>query len=193
MDRIDILKLLVKKYQYERFLEVGVRGGYCGYNDIDVPYKDGIEITPGGPANFVMSSDEFFEQNRGLKYDLIFIDGDHTYKQSYKDIINALPYITHNLNSSILMHDAFPPSKAYAKEDGGSSGEVWKTIVHLRCTTNLKIYTIDTDYGCAWIQFDKQELYTKDPLEICLDWDYMQMHKKELMHLITVKEFKNLL
>ena len=59
MDRIDILKYLVKRYNYKSFLEIGVHGGYYAYNEIDTLIKDGVDISPGGPANYVMSSDEF--------------------------------------------------------------------------------------------------------------------------------------
>jgi predicted O-methyltransferase YrrM len=37
-----------------------------------------------------MSSDFFFKNNKNLRFDLIYIDGSHYYKQVYRDAINSL-------------------------------------------------------------------------------------------------------
>ena len=51
------------------------------------------------------TSDEFFKNNKE-KFDLIFLDGLHTYHQTIKDINNSLRNL--NSNGIIIIHDCLP-------------------------------------------------------------------------------------
>ena len=54
-----------------------------------------------------MTSDEFFSRNLGSeKYDLVFVDGLHTYDQTYRDFCNALLRLHHG--SIVVIDDVFP-------------------------------------------------------------------------------------
>lgn len=191
MDRLGILQALRKRYNYKTFLEIGVREGYC-FTYLNIGYKDGVDIKDG-PGNYKMTSDKFFEElNENTRYDLVHVDGWHSYDQSKKDILNSLDHLSEG--GSITVHDVLPSCKENAREDGNMNGEVWKTIVELRCTRpDLKIYTINTDHGCAFIQKGKQDIYTKVPLGTCLEWKYKERNKKELLNVISIAEFKDLL
>ena len=52
-----------------------------------------------------MTSDEFFKKNR-QNFDIIFLDGLHTYEQTIKDIDNGLRFL--NTSGVILVHDCLP-------------------------------------------------------------------------------------
>jgi hypothetical protein len=112
------------------------------------------------------TSDDYFANVRNsFQYDVVFIDGQHTYNQSLKDVNNSLSNLEEN--GVIVMHDCNPPHEAAAHPadsyDHASSlnlpgwtgawcGDVWKTICYLRSTRNdLKIFVLDCDYGLGII------------------------------------------
>jgi hypothetical protein len=46
--------------------------------------------------NFIHSTFESFFNNNSKKFDIVYIDGGHTYECVLEDIKNSLPYITSN-------------------------------------------------------------------------------------------------
>ena len=73
--------------------------------DITKVNRDGIEF-------YQMGSDDFFYQTSGKnKYDLIFLDGLHTYDQTYRDFCNCLSRSNHK---SIFLIDDILPCDSYA-------------------------------------------------------------------------------
>jgi tetratricopeptide (TPR) repeat protein len=115
---------------------------------------------------FFMTSDAFFKDRAGAlfqpqKIDVAFVDGLHTYEQTYQDVLNVLGHLSDN--GVILLHDCNPPTRtsAIAAEsweeaekinppgwDGMWCGDVWKSIVHLRAVRNdLNIFVLDCDFG----------------------------------------------
>ena len=76
MKRTDIINHLIKKNNYKRYLEIGVRNPDENLNKITVEHKDGVD--PAGNCNYPIPSDDFFNQlDIDVKYDIIFIDGLH--------------------------------------------------------------------------------------------------------------------
>ena len=53
-----------------------------------------------------MTSDNYFFNNKNNLFDLIFLDGLHTYEQTIKDIFNSLK--TLKKNGVIIVHDCLP-------------------------------------------------------------------------------------
>jgi predicted O-methyltransferase YrrM len=60
-----------------------------------------------------MYSDDYFKINDD-KYDIIFIDGLHEYRQVLKDIINALNNLTHT--GVVLLDDVIPSNNIEASK-----------------------------------------------------------------------------
>ena len=91
------------------------------------------------------------------------------------------------------MHDCNPPEyeiQLVPRQTGIWNGDVWKSVVKLRCTNpNLQINVVDTDWGVGVLQFGSQETYSKDNLEKCLEYFYMNDHREELLNIISVDEF----
>ena len=115
-----------------------------------------------------MESDQFFlKKKRYLRrrgpFDVVLIDGLHTFRASLSDVLNVLAHL--NKDGVIIMHDCFPDHKAAAfpsKQfptleeqksiegwDGKWCGDVWKTIVYLRRNLSgiMDICVMDTDHG----------------------------------------------
>ena len=94
-----------------------------------------------------------------------------------------------------MLHDCNPPEyeiQLVPRQTGIWNGDVWKSIVKLRCINpNLSINVVDTDWGVGIVQFGKQELYDKTTLENCLDYFYFDQHRDELLNILPVDEFYN--
>jgi hypothetical protein len=62
----------------------------------------------------------------------------------------------------------------------------------LRCTDpNLEMNVVDTDWGVGVIRRGNQEVYNQDNLYTCLEWNYFDNNREELMNIISVDEFYN--
>jgi len=200
--RWDLINYLIEQNNYINYLEIGVNDALC-IRQIKALHKDGIDPFPGSEVgggyypeiNYPISSDKFFELIKGhdIKYDIIFIDGLHHSDQVDKDIANSLNHLTPN--GTIVLHDCNPPEyeiQLVPRQTGIWNGDVWKSIVKLRCTDpNLSINVVDTDWGVGIVQFGKQELYNKITLENCLDYFYFDQHRDELLNILSIDEFYN--
>lgn len=188
--RWDIINFLIKKYGYQRYLEIGVRRNAC-FDRVIAPIKHGVD--PYCDTTYKMTSDEFFETIEG-NYDIIFVDGWHSEKQVDLDIIGALTRL--NENGVIVLHDTEPLKESAAQDEppgpvvlgvyggeGGWHGSVWRSFIKLRCTKpNLYMCVIRCDCGIGIIKPGHQITYTKAPLEECLTWKYFDKHRIELLN-----------
>jgi len=197
--RYDLINYIAEQYDSNDYLEIGVNDGSC-IRKIRIPNKDGVDPSPnselgfGEPVpeiNYQVTSDYFFDNYAYKKYDVIFIDGLHHAEQVDVDIQNSLKYL--NDGGFILLHDCNPPEyeiQLVPRQTGIWNGDVWKSIVKLRCTDpSLEINVIDTDWGIGLIKKGEQEIYTKASLEECLEWNYFDKNRDELLNIILVDEF----
>jgi len=98
-----------------------------------------------------MTSDEFFKKN-SQNFDIIFLDGLHTYEQTIKDIDNGLRFL--NTSGVILVHDCLPKkiwNQIVPRLYGHWNGDVWKAIVHSRTYSHADTYTFIADHGIGAI------------------------------------------
>jgi hypothetical protein len=191
MKRTDIINHLIKKNNYKRYLEIGVRNPDENLNKITVEHKDGVD--PAGNCNYPIPSDDFFNQlDIDVKYDIIFIDGLHLDYQVEQDITNSLKHL--NQGGTIVMHDCSPIKEEHQVEEyvvGKTwNGTTWKAYVKFRMTDeNLSMYVVDTDHGVGVITKGKQTLYPKSDV---LDFKLLNENRKEILNLITPENFLNL-
>ena len=132
--RTDLINFLIRSFQYQRYLEIGVRNPRHNFNRIDIKEKDGVD--PAGKCRYTLTSDLFFETvaPKIPPYDIILIDGLHLAEQVLRDVTNSLAHL--NPGGTIVLHDCNPPSAAHQVEqyDGKSdwNGTVWKAFVLFR-------------------------------------------------------------
>jgi hypothetical protein len=192
MNRTEIIQALINKINGKRYLEIGMGPG-LNFTSIVCEYKVCVDPTPTVPVTFSLTSDDFFEQNKDI-YDVIFIDGLHWSEQVYKDIINSLNVL--NDGGYIICHDMNPHSEfiqryPQPKIESEWTGDCWKAWVKLKTERDdLQMSVVDTDYGCGIISRGKQD---KINLNGDLTWDLLDSNRKELLNLISVDEFKNML
>ena len=128
--RVDIINGLIKKYNYKKYLEVGVDDGTT-FKKINVDYKLGCDPNKNA-ATHKMTSDAFFAQNKEM-FDIIFIDGLHLAQQTLIDVINSFKVL--NEGGVIVMHDCMPKEEWHqlevAKPYNDWTGTTWKAAMWL--------------------------------------------------------------
>jgi hypothetical protein len=206
LQRYEIINHLIKKFNYQNYLEIGVRDGDC-FSKINIVHKDAVDPEPVREGkqltNYPISSDEFFDLIEGhdIKYDIIFIDGLHHDYQVYKDICNAINHLTPD--GTIICHDMNPLYFVTSMKRGFDgvgqwNGDCWQAWAKLRTENpNISMEVINTDHGVGIIRNGKQKLFNvrdKSLLNIVdgsATWELLETYRKELLNLKTVKEFYN--
>lgn len=144
-----------------------------------------IKRSLAGEQFFEMTSTRFFASRAAwLKRrpaDVCFVDGLHTYAQSYEDVVNAAGCLS---TSGVLVLDDCSPSTAamaypaasYREASqanppgwtGAWTGEVWKTVVRLRSEfQDLRVFVLNTPFGLGIVTRGKPEsMLPYSPAEI---------------------------
>lgn len=156
--RSQIINDFIKQRNFLTYLEIGVHNKADNFNKIVCKNKHCVDPDKAAEAEFIMTSDEFFNKNT-IMFDIIFIDGMHEAHQVYKDINNSLKFL--NKNGVIVCHDCNPLSlkaagdwEEFSKCEYGSycwNGDSWKGFVKYRFESEYKCYTLNTDCGCGII------------------------------------------
>ena len=185
--RIEIIKKIISKEKYKSYLEIGCDNDE-NFSQIIIDHKIGVDPLKGGTIR--KTSDEFFKNNK-KKFDIIFLDGLHTYEQTIKDIDNSLKFI--NDKGVIIIHDCLPKkiwNQIVPRVYGHWNGDVWKAIVHSRTYDHADTYTCIADHGLGLIfkRKNKSCLELKDKNFKDLKFaDYYKNHSK-YMNTINYEE-----
>jgi hypothetical protein len=174
MTRIDVIRAVIAAIDGRRYLEIGVKDGEC-FDAVDATTKVAVDPqfafrpplaarlrtalrATNGALYYRMTSDVFFEEHarRLAPFDVVFVDGLHTYDQAYRDVVNALDVLRED--GVVVVHDCNPASAAAAapsldqarRTDGFNwewNGDVYKAIVRLRVRDDLRVGVLDCDQG----------------------------------------------
>ena len=147
--RWDLIDYLISKYGYSDYLEIGCDKDQL-FSKVNLQNKTGVDPYSGG--NIRQTSDDFFLANNKT-FDLVFIDGLHTYDQVKRDILNSIKFL--NDDGIILVHDCLPDTmakQAVPRYKMQWNGDVWKAIVDLRQDPDLDVYTCEMDQGIGVIK-----------------------------------------
>jgi hypothetical protein len=144
----------------KRYLELGIRKGFC-FNAIAPLSSEAYAVDTGNYYKYVkqnknlvwnnVRTDNFLKNHDpNRKFDLVFIDANHNHKDSLNDFKLVLPLV--NNNGIILLHDTYPPSKAFI--DPGYCADSYKTAEYIR--NNFKqeceIVTLPFCYGVSVVR-----------------------------------------
>ena len=198
MLRTNIINSLIKKNNYQTYLEIGVENGLC-MQSVTCPLKFGVDPNPLKPefVTHKMTSDEFFSKE-SFKFDIIFIDGLHLSEQVDKDIENSLLNLSEG--GSIVLHDTNPVNEEWASRTIRPinwNGDVYCSIIKLKYEyPSIDYFTVNTDFGVTVLhrvkETQKQKIQNLDLTEK-LNWNYFEKNRKENLNLISTQDFLNLL
>jgi hypothetical protein len=186
MNRLEIVQTVIDDRRARTYVEIGVKKGKVFLHikarkklAVDPVLKISLKRKARACLRYAfnyfneyynMASDDFFKRHseRLLQLggpDVVFIDGLHTYGQTWKDVLNSLEHLSSR--GVILMHDCSPASAyqavpAESREHAAAmnaapradswSGDVWKTIVRLRSErADLHVGVLDCDHGVGII------------------------------------------
>ena len=157
--RTEIIQNIITKNKYKKYHEIGCDNDE-NFSKIKIENKIGVDPLKGGTLR--MTSDSFFIKNNET-FDIIFLDGLHTYEQTIRDIDNSIKIL--NSGGVILVHDCLPKkiwNQVVPRLYGHWNGDVWKAIVHTRTYDYVDTYTCTVDHGLGII-FKRKN---RDPLKI---------------------------
>jgi len=147
--RFDLVNQLIKTNDYQNYLEIGCSTDACFLN-VAAPNKIGVDPFNGGTHR--MTSDAFCASNTQL-FDIVFIDGLHTYEQVLQDILNSLKFLAPG--GVILIHDCLPRN-FYAQlpfpTGGDWNGDVWKAFAQIRTLPNADSALCLIDHGVGVVK-----------------------------------------
>ena len=164
MTRTQVINTIAESIQAKSYLEVGTRNPADNLLQVNVAYRVGVEPrwkeegrAPEPVSGVVcapFTSDEYFSACE-RKFDVIFIDANHTAEASQRDLLNALAHLARG--GFVILHDCLPRNEREAapvKPSGGSawSGEVWRTWAYARSRKDLVTHCVDCDHGCGIIR-----------------------------------------
>lgn len=121
-NRISAVNYAVSKIKNGdvKYLEIGCNDN-ATFDSIPLLNKIGVDPFSGGNVRF--TSDDFFIENNRT-FDVIFIDGFHTYSQVKRDAINSSKCL--NTGGLILLHDFLPANwKAALPNDLKQVSPLW--------------------------------------------------------------------
>jgi len=159
-NRIATVNLLLNKFKNPSYLEIG-----CASNSLfnSVPTINKIGVDPSSGGNVRKTSDEFFNYNE-KKFDVVFIDGLHTYEQVRKDVINSIKFSSQN--AWIALHDLLPENwieqhvPIITKDSW--TGDVWKVAFELLQTEGIEFKILKIDNGVGVIKVLNNKTSLKD-------------------------------
>lgn len=160
----ELINKLAALYNAKTYLEIGVADG-ATFHSVNIEHKTAVdpkfafdvEKYSNQPGRFYynLKSDDFFREvereisessrDGDFTWDIIYIDGLHTYEQAMRDFVNSLRYTRER---TILIFDDTVPSNpwaaipnlaicAYFRDlagvvDGSWQGDVFKCVFELR-------------------------------------------------------------
>ena len=160
-NRISLISLAItqtilkKKIEDCKYLEIGCFDNKA-FDTVPLPIDQKIGVDPLRGGTHRMTSDEFFKEN-SLFFDVIFIDGLHTYEQCSKDVINSMKFL--NKDGIIILHDMLPRSKT--EETQEYSGDVWKVAVDLSKSKNIEFVIANIDQGVGLVKINENSNYER--------------------------------
>ena len=227
MNAAEVIQALIERNNARRYLEIGVFKGET-FLAIKVPHKTGVDpcfrmqwwrkrLWPRLRHPFQsivyreVTSNEYFRAFADEeKFDVIFVDGLHTYEQALQDILDATELLLEG--GAIVAHDCNPPHAAAAYPaksfpdavavdlDGWSGdwcGDAWKAICHLRSLRHdLNVFTLDCDFGLGVVTRGAAEApldLTEDNLQ-AMTYEDLEKDRANLLNLKPaeyISEFLN--
>ena len=202
-ERVAVVAAELARRRPARYLELGVGSGVV-FLHVRAYRKVGVDPVSSVPrwkwflhpnslirgSFFRTTSQRFFDAlDPVARFDVVFVDGDHSYEGSLRDVDRALPHLADD--GVILLHDCNPPSRESASPNSADArggpwcGEVYKTIIELRASRpELAVETLDTDFGIGIVRRGHGESLDLAPQAIAaLGYDDLDRDRERLLGL----------
>jgi hypothetical protein len=192
LSHYDIIPPIVDFVGADSYLEIGCADNQC-FDRVQVKHKVGVDPLMGGTHR--MTSDEFFA-NSDEKFDVIFIDGLHTYQQVKKDYENARLRI--NPHGLIFFHDVLPDNRyaAWPTKRGRPkienviawNGDVWRINFDLIAATDVDYRLITNLHGVGVLRMRHSQALELDGNDG--SWEFFHSNWTNIPQLRSMEEIK---
>ncbi len=160
-NRIALVNKIVSLYENPSYLEIGCAGDVL-FKSVNAPNKIGVDPAAGGTNR--MTSDQFFETN-SQHFDVVFIDGLHTYNQVWKDVENSLRFLKRD--GFIVLHDMIPNNwiEQHCPIITNSvwTGDVWKLSFDLVNLRGADYFLVSVDHGIGVLRKSEGQVQLLPP------------------------------
>ena len=166
----EIIEFFVNRFNYQSYLELGVRDSTNTFNHINCPIKEGVDVNSSCFPTYCMTTDEFFNTIGDNKtWDIIFIDASHEKNQVLRDFENSLSRL--NENGTIIMDDINPNepfllSPVYCDN-------AWEAFAELGKRSDLEMHAIIPSYA-GYVRRGKQ---TPHSFQIEPTFDFLETNR----------------
>jgi hypothetical protein len=149
-DRATVVNTLTALPESRAYLEIGCAENLL-FDQVSASIKVGVDPAQGGTHR--MTSDAFFAVNEAT-FDVVFIDGLHTYEQVRRDVQNALAVVT--AGGWIALHDMYPRDcvEEHVPQiaTGRWTGDPWKAAFELAVTPGIDFRLAAIDHGVGIVR-----------------------------------------
>ena len=165
--KVEIIRHLADTNGYRKYLEICTPTTGVAYANVDRTkfevchrlmyrcpdgFDDGMKIDFRSPdLDISKCIGQIKDQN--LLYDVMLVDPWHEYETSLRDLKDAFDLI--RVGGSIVVHDCLPPNEEVTTPHyipDGWAGVTYKAYLDfVLARTDLRYFTIDTDWGCGVI------------------------------------------
>jgi SAM-dependent methyltransferase len=142
MERFEVIQRILDLFTAPRYLEIGVDQGVTFHNlraiskaAVDVRFAFDPNAARQDPANancsyHEMTSDQYFtmDQGRTAKFDVVFIDGLHTFDQTLRDLLHASYVLAPG--GVLIIDDVMPNNYAASMPDLDLSRRFWEATAY---------------------------------------------------------------
>lgn len=193
----QLLQALIDKHNLKSYLEIGVQNPRNNFSHIKIEgplfYTKKVAVDPnvniwGSHCNGFLhsvTSDEFFNFNTE-KFDLIFIDGDHSAEQVKKDFENSLHCLSDN--GFIVIHDVLPENEEgtlIPRVTRKWWGDVYKFAMTIRKGFGYPVQakTFNIDEGCMLVWKAENNIGPL-PFNFIADWKTYKKMGRQLLNVV---------
>ena len=188
-DKAELINHIIKTGNKTSYLELGVGYAMETISQIKCAKIVSVDMEPITDTipSFKGTTDEFFKSNKA-KFDVIYIDADHSEECVSRDFENAVKCL--KKNGIILMHDVGPLRERDTLP--AASGTAFKSFIKIRG---------DEQYQAFSYMFENQDVLgivkispnTNKLGDYKLDFNYYNANKESILQCKTVEELTNAL
>jgi hypothetical protein len=190
MIRSDVINLLIQKRKYQTYLEIGFSTGE-NFTKIKCTRKVAVDPFVSHPHCIKKYSENYLTEciELGIKFDCIFIDGDHRAEYVYKDAILGLQAL--NPNGVLVFHDVNPPDEWHTRPiEQFGAGDAWCGTAYIGFLQTISEnqyhhFTIPEDYGVGIIDTSKEK---EIEVSIPKTWALFDKNRNRLLNFIKASD-----
>lgn len=176
-NRIAVVNLLLAAAGGGDYLEIGCDADLL-FKAVMAARKIGVDPRQGGTDR--QTSDAWFEENPGARFDVVFIDGLHTYTQVHRDLANALK--AGRPGGFVALHDMLPRDWIEEHTPMISSsrwtGDGWKCAFELMATPGVDFRLFALDHGVGVVRVLEEQPALADLGEDLANERFAYFHRR---------------